>query len=60
MPNTWVTPHATMVSTITSDTVRLCSSASGTSTYTPSPRTSTGKRAGASVNPGGGVPVSGS
>ena len=23
MPNTWVTPHATMVSTMTSETVRL-------------------------------------
>ena len=24
MPNTWVTPHATIVSTITSETVRSC------------------------------------
>ena len=32
MPNTWVTPHATMVSTMTSETVRTCSSSSGTST----------------------------
>ena len=32
IPNTWVTPHATIVSTIRSDTVRTCSAGSGTST----------------------------
>ena len=32
MPNTCVTPHATMVSTITSETVGSCSTSSGTST----------------------------
>ena len=29
MPNTWVTPHATIVSTITSETVRSCGGSAG-------------------------------
>ena len=32
MPKTWVTPHSTMVSTITSETVRSCSASSASST----------------------------
>ncbi len=59
MPNTCVTPHAHIVSTITSETVRACGCSGGSATYTPSARTSTGKHAGASAKPGGGVPVSG-
>jgi hypothetical protein len=32
MPNTCVTPHATIVSTITSETVRGCSRSGGSAT----------------------------
>ena len=32
MPNTWVTPHSTIVSTITSDTVRSCGGSTAIST----------------------------
>jgi hypothetical protein len=60
MPKTWVTPQLTRVSTITSATVRWWGGSSSTPTYTPSSRTSTGTQPGASLNPAGGVPVSGS
>ena len=60
MPNTWVTPHATMVSTIASPTVRTAGASGTRPTYTPSSLTSTAKHVGASSNGGGGAPVSGS
>jgi hypothetical protein len=60
IPKTWVTPQATMVSTMASATVRSCGASSSTPTYTPSARTSTGTQAGASLNPAGGAPLSGS
>ncbi len=41
MPNTCVTPHATMVSAITSVAVRGGAARSGSRTYTPSARSST-------------------
>ena len=40
MPNTWVTPQATMVSTSTSETVRDRGRSTGRAAYTPSARTS--------------------
>ena len=42
MPNTVSTPQATSVSTSTSDTERARSGTSGSCTYVPSARTSTG------------------
>ena len=59
MPKTVVTPQATMVSAITSLTVRTCGSSSSMATYTPSSRTSTGKVAMPSSKPSGERPVVG-
>jgi hypothetical protein len=60
MPKTWVTPQATIVSTIRSLTVRRCGSSGGTSTHTPSSRTSTAKVATPSSScPPGAFPVMG-
>ena len=60
MPKTASTPQLHMVSTSTSLTVRTVSGKGGSSTYTPSGRTSVAKHGGLSSNGGGGVPVSGS
>ena len=59
MPNTWVTPQATIVSTSTSDTVRCRGRSTGRAAYTPSARTSVRKAAGASLKGGGGLPFLG-
>ncbi len=59
MPNTWVTPQLTIVSTMTSETVRGWGSSWGRATYTPSARTSARKHGGASLNPPGGRPLMG-
>ena len=60
MPNTWVTPQLVIVSTSTSDTVRAAGASDGNATHTSEPRTSVVKHSGASSNPSGGRPVSGS
>ena len=59
MPNTWDRPQLTIVSTITSETVRGNGVGLGRATHTPSSRTSVSKHAGASENPPGGLPVIG-
>jgi hypothetical protein len=59
MPNTVSTPHATSVSTSTSETERGRSVTSGSATYTPSGRSSTSNATGASSKPSGGRPVDG-
>jgi hypothetical protein len=56
MPKTWVTPQLTIVSTPTSEIVRVRGSSAGSATYTPSGRTSSRKLNGASVKPGGDEP----
>ena len=58
MPNTWVTPHATIVSTITSETVRSCGGAARASRRRRRRRAPrAGSTAAHRVKPGGGVPV---
>ena len=59
MPNTWVTPQATIVSTSTSDTVRVRGRSAGSAAYTPSALTSVRYASGASSKGGGGLPFLG-